>query len=145
MTMAPERDSEALEVKYWRWSQQPGSVPLARKIFRKWLSRVSADHYEEEANLCFSELLTNAIRIESPTGLTLTKWMLFDDKLRVEVRDYSTTAPYISYVDEDSERGRGLILVHILADKWGYEHAHFLGENREGYIPGKTVWFELHK
>lgn len=151
VTMAPTRNNgdqeqgEPQEAKVWGWAQQPGCVPLSRKVFRKWLARVNASHWEEDATLCFMELLTNAIRIPSPTGLTNTKWLLYEDKLRVEVSDYSPNAPYLSYVDEDSESGRGLILVHLLADKWGYEHTTFLGEHGEGWIPGKVVWFELHK
>ncbi|MFD8067910.1 ATP-binding protein [Streptomyces parvulus] len=145
VTMAPERNNEAAEVKEWGWTQHPGCVPLSRKVFRKWLAKVNADHYEEDATLCFMELLTNAIRIESPTGLTHTKWLLYEDKLRVEVHDYSTHAPFLVTQDENSESGRGLILVHLLADKWGYDHTRFLGEHGEGWIPGKIVWFELHK
>ena len=150
VTMAPTRNNddqeqgEPVEVKDWGWSQQPACVPLSRKVFRKWLAKVNASHYEEDATLCFMELLTNAIRIESPTGLTHTRWMLFEDKLRVEVNDYSTQAPYLSWADDEAENGRGLILVHLLADKWGYDHTTFLGEHGEGWIPGKVVWFELH-
>lgn len=145
MTEAPARNNEAPEVKAWGWTQVPASVPLSRKVFRKWLARVNASHYEEDATLCFMELLTNAIRIESPTGLTETRWLLYADKLRVEVQDFSPTAPYLSYVDETKENGRGLILVHLLADDWGYTHQSFLHPEGKGFVPGKTVWFELHK
>ncbi len=141
--MAPERNNEAAEVKEWGWTQHPGCVPLSRKVFRKWLTKVNADHYEEDATLCFMELLTNAIRIPSPSGLTETKWLLYEDKLRIEVKDYSDEAPWASNPGPDSENGRGLILVHLLADKWGYDHCTFIGE--DGFVPGKWVWFELHK
>ncbi|MFC9001115.1 ATP-binding protein [Streptomyces rochei] len=149
--MAPTRNNgdqghaEPVEVKAWGWSQKPACVPLSRKVFRKWLAKVNASHYEEDATLCFMELLTNAIRIESPTGLTETRWILYEDKLKVEVHDFSPTAPYLSYADDDAERGRGLILVHLLADKWGYDHTTFLHPDGKGHVPGKIVWFELHK
>lgn len=151
VTMAPTRNNgdqeqgEPTEVKDWGWSQQPACVPLSRKVFRKWLARVNATHFEEDATLCFMELLTNAIRIPSPTGLTDTRWMLYEDKLRVEVKDWSPDAPYLSPQDDEAESGRGLILVHLLADKWGYDHSSFLHPKGKGYVPGKTVWFELHK
>jgi hypothetical protein len=135
---------EPQEVKAWGWTQVPAVVPLSRRVFRKWLTKVNATHYEEDATLCFMELLTNAIRIESPTGLTETRWLLYEDKLRVEVHDFSPNAPYLSYADEDSETGRGLILVHLLSEKWGYDHCSFL-DGKGGYVPGKIVWFELHK
>jgi hypothetical protein len=42
-----------------------------------------------------------------------------------------------------SERGRGLILVHIIASKYGVEDRLF--DDEEGsYVASKTVWFELH-
>lgn len=151
MTMAPTRNNgdqeqaEPLEVKDWGWNQQPACVPLSRKVFRKWLAKVNAAHWEEDATLCFMELLTNAMKIPSPEGLTETRWMLFEDKLRVEVRDWSDEAPFLAPQDDESEGGRGLILVHLLADKWGYEHSRFLHPKGKGYVPGKTVWFELHK
>jgi len=145
MTEPQTRNNEASVVKAWGWSQRPGVVPLSRKVFRKWLAKNEVEHYEENATLCFMELLTNAIRIPSPTGLTETRWMLYEDKLRVEVQDFSPTAPYLSYVDEESETGRGLILVHLLADKWGYDHCSHLHPYGEGYVPGKVVWFEIHR
>ncbi|MFG2634947.1 ATP-binding protein [Streptomyces sp. NPDC048362] len=144
MTEAPSRNNEAPEVKVWGWSQVTGSVPLARHILSKWLARNDAKHYEESAVLCFSELLTNAIRIPSPDGLTNTTWTLYPKKLRVEVRDYSAEAPYLVKPDPDSESGRGLVLVHLLADDWGYETTTFL-DGKGGLVPGKRVWFELHK
>ncbi|MFF0808839.1 ATP-binding protein [Streptomyces albogriseolus] len=131
-------------IQMWGWSQQPGCIPLSRKLLRKWLAKVNADHYEENAVLCFTEVLTNAIRIPSPSGLTDTKWILCPDRLRIEVRDYSTEAPYVSPTDLDAESGRGLLLVHLLADKWGYDHCRFL-DGKGGYVPGKTVWFELYQ
>lgn len=144
MTEALSRNNGLAEVKQWGWTQSPAVVPLSRKVFRKWLAKVNASRFEEDATLCFAELLTNAIRIPSPDGLTETKWVLYPDKLRIEVRDYSTEAPYISPSNPDSESGRGLILVHLLADKWGYDHCRFL-DGKGGYLPGKIVWFELHK
>ncbi|MZE50116.1 ATP-binding protein [Streptomyces sp. SID5770] len=123
--------------------QTAAVVPLSRKLFRKWLSKLDADHYEEDATLCFMELLTNAIRIDSPDGMTETRWILSDTKLRVEVKDFSEDAPWMRNPGLDGENGRGLILVHLLADNWGYEHCAFMNES--GVTPGKWVWFELHK
>ncbi|TKT03426.1 ATP-binding protein [Streptomyces lasalocidi] len=140
-----EPPDEVAEVKCWGWSQQPGCVPLSRKILLKWLASHDASNYGEDAALCFDELLANAIRIPSPTGLTETKWLLYEDRLRVEVNDWSPSAPFISRPKADSESGRGLILVHLLADAWGYVHTTFLHPEGEGFMPGKTVWFELYK
>jgi hypothetical protein len=145
MTEALSRNNEAAVVKAWGWSQQAGCIPLSRKVFRKWLAKHNLSGVGENAALCFSELLTNAIRIPSPSGLTETRWLLYADRLRVEVQDFSPEAPYLSFADEDEESGRGLLLVHVLADKWGYEHTSFLHPYGEGYMPGKTVWFEIER
>lgn len=131
-------------VRRWAWSQGARTAPLARKLFRRWLTALEASQYEEDATVCFMELLTNAFRIESPDGFTSTKWILGEDKLRVEVCDHSTNAPYLFTPNEESESGRGLLLVHFLADDWGYEHTTFTLENSD-VVPGKTVWFELHR
>lgn len=144
MTEAPTRNNGAAEVKQWGWTQTAAVVPLARKVFCKWLTKVNANGYEEDAALCFSELLSNAIRIPSPDGLTNTRWLLYPDRLRVEVKDFSPEAPYMCPSDPETESGRGLILVHLLADKWGYDHCSFL-DGEGGYLPGKVVWFELHR
>ncbi|MEU3599872.1 ATP-binding protein [Streptomyces sp. NPDC006798] len=149
VTMVPTGNNAAsasdgpVVTKEWSWVQTAAVVPLSRKVFRKWLAKLEASHYEEDATLCFMELLTNAIRIDSPDGMTETKWILTDNKLRVEVKDFSENAPWRQNPDSESESGRGLILVHLLADKWGYDHCAFMDER--GVTPGKWVWFELHK
>ncbi|MFI9490500.1 ATP-binding protein [Streptomyces halstedii] len=132
-----------LEVKTWSWTQNPGSIPLSRVMFRKWLASIEATRFEEDATLCFSELLTNAIRIPSPDALTQTVWLLYDDRLKVEVWDYSTEAPYVAVRDPECESGKGLLLVHLLADRWGYDHTTLFDGN-SGTAPGKRVWFELN-
>ncbi|MFD8618280.1 ATP-binding protein [Streptomyces sp. NPDC059513] len=145
MTETTVQDEEGPVIcKEWGWTQVPGSVPLSRKVFRKWLSKLGASHFEEDATLCFMELLTNALRIPSPNGETETRWILSEDKLRVEVKDWSDVAPWPRNPGPDSENGRGLILVHLLADKWGYDHCTFF-DGKGTFVPGKYVWFELHK
>jgi anti-sigma regulatory factor (Ser/Thr protein kinase) len=52
---------------------------------------------------------------------------------RVEVRDGSSVLPAVQDLAEDSDRGRGLVLIKRLAAAWGVEA-------RPG---GKCVWFEL--
>lgn len=141
-----EQEEPARVTKNWAWSQGARTVPLARTILRRWLEGHKVSHFEESATVCFTELLSNAVRIESPDGFIATKWILFGDKLRVEVADYSTEAPYLFNPNEESENGRGLLLVHFLADDWGYEHTCFSrDEGEQEIVPGKVVWFELHK
>ncbi|MGW3929973.1 ATP-binding protein [Streptomyces microflavus] len=143
-TTEAENGEGPVVCKEWGWTQVAACVPLSRKVFRKWLSKLDASHFEEDATLCFMELFTNAIRIPSPDALTETRWILSEEKLRIEVKDYSSDAPWASDPGPDSEHGRGLILVHLLADKWGYDHCTFF-DGKDSFIPGKWVWFELYK
>jgi hypothetical protein len=54
--------------------------------------------------------------------------------VRTEVWDCSPDVPTIQKQDDESESGRGLILVEALSERWG------------SYLPptgGKVVWFDL--
>ncbi|WP_153176030.1 ATP-binding protein [Streptomyces sp. E2N171] len=143
MTEALSRNNEAPEVKAWGWNAVDRCAPLSRKVFRKWLSRVEATQHEETGSLLFSELFSNALRYPTPDGFINTRWFRLQGFIRVEVDDASSQELIISDPGEDSESGRGLILVHLLADKWGVNHRRF-NDGNGNYVNGKTVWFELH-
>jgi hypothetical protein len=142
-TTVPE-DTEKPDIKEWRWSCVKGSAPLSRKILRKWLAGRDASDYEEDASLLFMELLSNAFRYCPPDRLIPTRWMLYEDRLRIEVDDASTEEPVVTVLDDEAESGRGLILVSLLAGKWGSNHRVF-NDGHGNYLHGKTVWFELYK
>lgn len=140
-TTVPE-DTEKPDIKEWRWSCVEGSAPLSRKVLRKWLAGRDASDYEADASLLFMELFSNALRFCPPDRLVPTRWMLYEDKLRIEVDDASAEEPMVTILDDDAESGRGLILVALLADKWGSTRRVF-NDGSGNYIAGKTVWFEL--
>lgn len=142
-TTVPE-DTEKPDIKEWRWSCVEGSAPLSRKILRKWLAGRDASDYEEDASLLFMELFSNALRFCPPDRLVPTRWMLYEDKLRIEVDDASTQEPIVTITADEAESGRGLVLVTLLADKWGSTHRVF-NDGNGNYIAGKTVWFELFR
>lgn len=131
-------------VKEWRWAATEGCAPLSRKVFRKWLFKVGASHLEEDATLLFSELFSNALRYPPPDRLIPTRWLVLPDGIRVEVDDASSQDPVVSSPEEEAESGRGLILVHLLAARWGVMHRRF-NDGKGNYLSGKTVWFELRK
>lgn len=94
----------------------------------------------EDVVLLASELVGNAVRHSDsgrlPGGVvTVTLSEPAADVIRVEVGDAGSAAGELRArqdVDQDSEGGRGLYLVDLLADKWGSHcHAH-----------GRMVWFE---
>lgn len=86
----------------------------------------------EEASLCISELVTNAVLHAG--SAPLVRIVVARRVARVETRDDSPVPPVIRPHDPTSASGRGLRIVESLADRWGSEP-----DDRGG----KVVWFEL--
>ncbi|WP_234354483.1 ATP-binding protein [Streptomyces sp. NRRL WC-3618] len=139
MTAKAPEDTDTPIVKEWNWTRHDKCAWLSRCQLRKQLAVWEVSAFEDIAVLLFSELFTNALR-NSPRGREIqTRFMLYSDRLRIEVADTSEKMPQPRTAGDDEESGRGLVLVEALADKWGVEP-----RSREGqYAPGKTVWFEL--
>jgi anti-sigma regulatory factor (Ser/Thr protein kinase) len=112
----------------------PSAVPCARLhtkvILREWdLGQVA-----DEAELIVSELTTNAVQ----ASLSLTETqplvlrLLADDAyLIIQVWDAVPATPDVRPHAPDAEAGRGLEIVSLLSDRWGFYRP------RGG---GKTVW-----
>ncbi|WP_345520502.1 ATP-binding protein [Nocardioides conyzicola] len=114
----------------------PRAPGLARRFLRQTLAGWGvADDPTETAELCLSELVTNAVIHAGATSeLILT---LDDGMLTVAVRDHGGAAATSAEVlgDDDPLRvfGRGLVLVDALSDSWGSEQD----------AVGTTSWFVL--
>lgn len=118
----------------------PRSVGLARRFLREFLVESEVDEeVSEVAQLCLSELVTNAV-VHANTTSEL-RATLDSGVLTVAVRDrgqkrHSGQVPE-ARPDEDADPlrvyGRGLQLVDALADRWGSERD----------AVGSTVWFVL--
>jgi anti-sigma regulatory factor (Ser/Thr protein kinase) len=106
----------------------------ARRFLRSRLTEWAlCDGIAESAELCVSELVTNAV-IHSGTGPQVTL-RLDDDYLTVLVADaggHGTVKRTQNY-DATGVSGRGLTLVEAIASDWSAEHS----------ADGTTVWFEL--
>ncbi|MEU8703771.1 SpoIIE family protein phosphatase [Streptomyces sp. NPDC048565] len=83
----------------------------------------------DATELIVSELVTNAVRYGSPP---VELRLILDRGLTCEIRDGSTTAPYMKYAGAVDEGGRGLFIISQLASVWGTRYAP----------DGKTVWSE---
>jgi len=110
---------------------QPESAARARHFVAATLQTWGKDDLVETATLLTSELVTNAVvHAAPPIGLAVT---LLEGTIRVEVQDESDDIPVVGDADRHADRGRGLVLVDMLAASWGTQAAP----------PGKTVWFAL--
>nr|WP_240003694.1 ATP-binding protein [Streptomyces cinnamoneus] len=126
------------------------AVGEVRAELRRLLAAWGAPGRAETAELLTSELVTNAL-VHTDGGAVVTAGFTggpaasVRGRLRVEVRDFlprqptlrapSAGVPGVSPdgVEAAATSGRGLLLVHALADGWGVR-AHGVG---------KSVWFEL--
>ncbi|MEE1942446.1 SpoIIE family protein phosphatase [Streptomyces sp. TRM 70361] len=116
---------------------EPVRVADARHQLRELLYDWADGEQAEGAVLLLSELLANAllhtegdavvtVEVAGPPGSRV---------LRVEVTDSSEELPHRRDPGELAARGRGLLLLEMLADSWGV-------------VPvgrGKTIWFELRE
>ncbi|MEU2429684.1 ATP-binding protein [Streptomyces sp. NPDC007861] len=100
----------------------PVAVPTARRQVREaiaaWPAVTAASEAIQTVELVVSELVTNAVRYAGHQPISIVV-QFCAAALRVEVSDGSRTLPKPALPDEDSEGGRGLFLVGVLADRFG--------------------------
>ena len=110
---------------------QPTSPAAARRFVAATCERWRLHHLSDEAQVIAGELVTNAVHhAGTDIALTLSRGRSF---LNVTVRDRSRRAPTPRIPAPHALKGRGLMLVGILADDWGTVlHAD-----------GKAVWAHL--
>ncbi len=115
----------------WRANGGVRDVRRARAL----VARSLGDQQEatrDAAVLLVDECVANAVRHGGGRfELTVTRGA---DLLRVEVADRSASVPTRLELDPESEGGRGLAIVDMLASTWG---------TRPIEADGKVVWFEL--
>jgi anti-sigma regulatory factor (Ser/Thr protein kinase)/DNA-binding XRE family transcriptional regulator len=118
------------------WSRTfPATAQQVREARRFLAAILEDDPATEDALLCLSELVTNALlhsRSSEPGGSFTVQAQRHGNHLRVDVRDqggpWVTPAP----TDPAEQNGRGLAIVDQVAHTWG----------RSGDETGWTVWFE---
>lgn len=126
MRASRSAERRAARVEYLM-PQGSGAARWARRLTRSFL----AEHAEEtaaDAELVVSELVTNATRAsERRCRMSLR---MDAGELVVEVRDDGPGLPRLRPPSETAESGRGIALVHALAERWSVR------PDRRG---GKTV------
>ncbi|RBQ17552.1 ATP-binding protein [Spongiactinospora rosea] len=113
------------------------SVPVARAFARVVLrGGGGAEDAVDSALYVVTELVTNAIVHGSRPGERVTvRLAILQDAARLEVLDKGRgVGPRLREPTDDGEGGRGLVLVDILAAKWGVK--------RVGW-GGRSVWADL--
>jgi anti-sigma regulatory factor (Ser/Thr protein kinase) len=109
------------------------SVPAARHLLVEMLRAWDVPQDHDDAALLVTELVANVIdHAQEEASLTL-EVAVSDGWLRISVVDGSSIRPVVRELSHGQPRGRGLLLVKAIADRWG-------AEDHRG---GKRVWFEL--
>lgn len=127
------RTGTAARYQHCSWTVPPGSAGPghARRFTRGQLRRWQLDELADTAELLVSELVTNAVIHGG--GCPVLSLRRRRGLLRCAVTDDCAAVPRRRPQSPDSESGRGVHLLDVLAHRWGV-----LLRGR-----GKTVWFEL--
>ncbi|MEU7313601.1 ATP-binding protein [Streptomyces sp. NPDC007083] len=118
------------------WPCEAGSVSRARSLVRAALSAWGFDHLIEDGTLVVSELVSNSVQHTSCRLVRVSITLATHQRVRIAVSDKSLSLPEPNLLEDDaeeSEAGRGLLLVETLADHWDVEPHRW----------GKTVWADL--
>ncbi|MGY1712247.1 ATP-binding protein [Geodermatophilus sp. SYSU D00758] len=111
----------------------PRSVPAARHAVREVLAAWEAPQDRDDAALLVTELVSNVVDHVAGEAAIRLELEYSDGWLRIAVLDGSAVRPVVRELDTGRPRGRGMLLVQLIADRWG-------AEDHEG---GKRVWFDL--
>ena len=126
----PAVHEDALE-----YSPYPRSVSLARRWGARLLTEWGMPQLAGDAAVLLTELAINAVLHGAlPGRLFRVRLTLVGATLRIAVTDpRGERVPRRRAPDPDDQFGRGLVIVEMLADRWGVEEHEI----------GKTVWCEI--
>jgi anti-sigma regulatory factor (Ser/Thr protein kinase) len=109
------------------------SIQAARHLVLELLRVWDAPQDRSDAALLVTELVANVVdHVGGDAALTL-EVTASEDWLRIGVLDGSAVLPVVQELSLERPRGRGLLMVQAIAERWG-------SEEHQG---GKRVWFEL--
>lgn len=133
--------SRAISQQQVRLAAVPSAVPWARRVVHRVLGEWALEEIADPALLLVSELVTNAVQASGGCScedgrrheIIVLLVALTESGLLLQVWDSSPVPPVLQEPDITSDRGRGLVLVDVLAQAWGHNLAG----------GGKVVWCEL--
>ncbi|MFZ3558571.1 MULTISPECIES: ATP-binding SpoIIE family protein phosphatase [unclassified Streptomyces] len=117
---------------------EPERIAAARQQLRELLHDWADPDQMDSAVLLVSEMVTNVLVHTDGDALLvaeMTRHGAEPRRLRVEVADASDDLPHKRRPGELASSGRGLVLMELLADRWGVDPR---GD-------GKSIWFELYE
>jgi anti-sigma regulatory factor (Ser/Thr protein kinase) len=129
----------------------PTAPSQGRRFMKTILQLWDISAFEENAMLCTSELVTNAVIASEDTdqqaetspreanGVVILCVIIDDGHLRIETWDASEKQATIHAASPEDEHGRGLVLVQASSDRWGSDLAFSKSQTRG---PCKVTWCE---
>jgi anti-sigma regulatory factor (Ser/Thr protein kinase) len=109
------------------------SIQASRHVVLELLRAWGTPHDRDDAALLVTELVANVVDHVGGEAVLTLELTAAEGRLRIGVLDGSSVPPVVQELSQDRPRGRGLLMVQAIADRWG-------SEDHQG---GKRVWFEL--
>lgn len=119
-----------------------GAVPSARLHARHVLWEWGLASLSDSTELVVSELVTNGVQASCAMAQAAVRLWLVSDRAQVVVLvwDASPQPPLHIDISDDSEHGRGLLLVEAISDQWGWYFPGDHDSTSAGDHQGKLVW-----
>ncbi|WP_216586861.1 ATP-binding protein [Streptomyces brasiliscabiei] len=114
--------------------REPESAAIARRLVRTALATWGLEDQIDTATVVITELVSNAIDHARLPSIRILVTRPSEGWIRLGVVDRSREIPELrTDSNGDQIRGRGLVLVDALSDRWGTDLHRW----------GKTVWAEM--
>lgn len=117
-----------------------GVAEEARALVQTALAAWELLEHADIGELIVSELVANAVRHAIGPTIRIQVDRLTDDRVRFSVVDHAPhRLPRLRTPGPSEDSGRGLLLLDVLADRWGYD---LVGTARRPPV-SKRVWAEV--
>jgi phosphoserine phosphatase RsbU/P len=126
-----QASTETLVARSELFACDTASVKAARRFIAECVEELGLQRLPD-VQLMVSELATNAV-LHTGSRFDVTVERLNDTSVRVEVRDFGKGTPRLINRGSETESGRGLQIIDLLAKTWGVL-------TRTGGV-GKSTWF----